>query len=70
MRRFSPVIFISFVLAVLRIFGLKHEAFQAAAHLWVGGLCGGWLISRDRRTAELVVVLSVIEVLCFVASQI
>lgn len=33
---------VSGVLAVLRIGGLKHEAFQAVAHLWVGGLLTAW----------------------------
>ena len=30
--------FVAIVLGVLRVAGIKHEAFQAIAHLFVGGL--------------------------------
>lgn len=40
------VIITSVAIASLRIAGLKHEAYQAAAHLWVGGLIGAWAFAR------------------------
>jgi hypothetical protein len=67
----TAVILISVLLAALRIAGIKHEAFQAIAHLWVGGLCGGfalgryWRVGGYRLFAWLVVILSIIEVACF-----
>jgi len=43
MKNLLPIL-ISFVLAALRVAGYRHEAFQAVAHLWVGGLVGHlWL---------------------------
>lgn len=36
----------SLILAALRFSGVTHEAFQALAHAWVGGLCGAAMVSR------------------------
>lgn len=55
----------SVFLSGLRIFGEKGEVFQAAAHLFVGGLIGAWLVARRPLHGWLVVVLSVIEIACF-----
>jgi Kef-type K+ transport system membrane component KefB len=66
------------VLAAIRIGGDKSEIFQALAHLWVGALIGVWYIAprldvwqmrTGRRAGRLVVVLSVVEVVCLVASK-
>lgn len=40
------LIAIGVMLATLRIAGVTHESYQAAAHLYVGGLVGAWLIQR------------------------
>jgi hypothetical protein len=61
------------VLAAIRIAGAKSETFQAAAHLWMGALIAVWYLRYDRDDAKiagwLVVVLSVVEVACFVVSR-
>lgn len=59
------LLLVSLALAVLRIAGLKHGAFQAFAHLWVGGLVGAWLVGRSPECLWLVVWLSVVELACF-----
>lgn len=38
---------ISIALAAMRIAGVTHEAYQAAAHLFVGYLLGAWWIGRS-----------------------
>lgn len=55
----------SVFLSGFRIFGEKGEIFQAAAHLFVGGLIGAWLVARRPIHGWLVVVLSIVEVACF-----
>jgi hypothetical protein len=70
----TPFVYlVCLVLAALRIAGEKGEIFQALAHLWVGALVAVWWVSIDRRESKvagwLVVALSVIEVLCFIASR-
>lgn len=74
-----PSILIAVSLAALRIAGHKSEAFQAAAHLFVGWLLAGWWFSPvsydgtgrareyDRTSGlylTLAVVLSIVEVAC------
>lgn len=64
-------------LGCVRIAGVKHIAFQAAAHLYVGGLLGAYVVSRDspfqdmkasgRRFLWIAVALSVLETICFFA---
>lgn len=56
---------VSFVVAALRIAGVKTEAYQAVAHLWVGGIAGAWLINRDRGLLVQFVALCVVELGCF-----
>jgi hypothetical protein len=36
---------VSLLFGALRLAGVKHIAFQAAAHLWVGGLLGACALS-------------------------
>jgi hypothetical protein len=72
--RYTPC-FISGVLAAVRVMGCRSECFQAAAHLWVGGLIGAWIlgglsieadIDRTGRSAGwLALVLSLVELWCF-----
>ncbi len=52
-------------LGALRVLGMKHIAFQAVAHLYVGGLLGAWWVGRDRWLLWIAVGLSVVEVVCF-----
>jgi hypothetical protein len=71
------------VLAAIRIGGDKSEIFQALAHLWMGALIAVWFLNRDlcrphafcsragsQTAGRLVVVLSIVEVLCFIASKV
>lgn len=59
------IILATIALSLGRIFGLKDEAFQAAAHLFVGGLAGAWLVDRRSLYLYTFVALCVVEVLCF-----
>ena len=63
------------VLGGLRVAGVTSPAFQAVAHLFVGGLFGGWLVLRqeiDTVSVEeanknfwMAIGLSVLELVCF-----
>jgi hypothetical protein len=70
----------TFALSVIRITGHKSEAFQAFAHLFVGGLFVGgfWGVfgsnpkyqKFDRRTLRgLALILTIVEIICFVGSR-
>lgn len=52
-------------IALLRILGVRHPAYQAVAHLFVGGLAGAWLIDRDRFYAVAFWLLCAVEIVCF-----
>lgn len=52
----------SVVVASGRIIGFRAPAFQALAHLFVGGLFGAWLISRRSIWFYLSMCLTVVEV--------
>ena len=58
------LIAVSLLLAVLRALGCKSESFQAIAHLWIGFLIGVALL-RYYTPVILVILLSVVEVICF-----
>ena len=64
MKTILPIL-ISMLLAAIRAVGVKHEAFQAVAHLWVGGLLGAWIATRSWFYLRLALTLSAIEVVCF-----
>ena len=64
MKTILPIL-ISVLLAAIRTVGVKHEVFQAVAHLWVGGLLGAWMASQSRFYLRLALALSAIEVVCF-----
>lgn len=56
---------VSILLAGLRISGIKHIAFQAVAHVFVGGLFAVWLTNRKPAYyLHLTIFLSVVEVAC------
>ena len=42
----ASVVGIAVILGALRVLGVKHPAFQAAAHLYVGGLFTAYAFSR------------------------
>jgi hypothetical protein len=64
---------IAIALAALRVGGHRSEAFQATAHLFVGGLLAyGWSVDKSRLppstwqlSAWLAVLLTAVEVACF-----
>lgn len=68
-------IVVSLVIAGLRIAGVTHESYQAAAHLFVGGLVaaywtqrgtGFWDVdSKGFTNLLLAIALTVVEVACF-----
>jgi uncharacterized membrane protein YfcA len=64
---------IALALAALRLLGHKDAAFQAAAHLFVGGLVGAWLSARPAPRARwyfgLAIALSLVELAAFLASR-
>ena len=74
-----PVLLLGIVLGLFRVFGVTHIAFQAAAHLYVGGLFGAWLMnltSVDRKAVGkpvawwlfiLFLAMTVLETICFLA---
>lgn len=56
---------VSFAIAIFRAAGAKHEAFQALAHLWCGGLLLDWWKYGSRPAKWFVIALSVVEVSMF-----
>lgn len=56
------------IVAVARIFGIKTIAFQAVAHLTVGWLFGAYHGSKRKYWLYLGILLTVVEILCFLAS--
>lgn len=65
MTRWIVLAAVTVAVALLRILGVKHEAYQAAAHLFVGGLAGAWLIERERFYAVAFWLLCAVEIICF-----
>lgn len=53
------------LLAALRVYGVKHSAFQAVAHLYVGWLFRGWFLGRLKFDLMLAIVLTLVETVCF-----
>ncbi len=68
------LIAVSILLVLARFHGIKTEAFQAAAHLWVGGLIVAWFMGTDKQARKiygwLVIGLSVAEVTAFILTKI
>ena len=64
------VLVVSAVLGLLRLFGEKGEFFQAVAHLWVAWLFCKWWFTNDRKTLCAGIVLTILEVACFLGLHI
>lgn len=72
------IIITSILFAALRIFGIKHEVFQAFAHLWVAGIFVIWLGIKYKKYFEndinvylwTAIVLSIIELFCFIINAV
>jgi len=62
-------IVIGFILGLLRIVGVKHIAFQAAAHFYMGGLAWAWWKDRAKWQLWTLIVLSALETICFFLVQ-
>ncbi len=74
--RYSWIYVVAVILAGIRIAGHKSQSFQAAAHLFVGGLLGaaiselcrggdGWKFGAANELA-VAIALSIVEVACFI----
>lgn len=65
----SVLVLAAIVLGLIRCLGVRHQAFQAAAHLYVGGMLGyvaaEWSRGGGRLELSLAVGLSLLEVVCF-----
>jgi hypothetical protein len=61
------LIALSILLGSLRALGVRSQSFQAAAHLFVGGLIGGYLATRQGYLLGLTIALSILEIICFLA---
>jgi hypothetical protein len=64
--KYVAITTISIILGLLRILGFKHEALQAIDHLWIGGLIVYSVMSKDRFSMWVIILLSVLEVVCFI----
>jgi hypothetical protein len=59
----------SLILVALRVAGVKHQAFQAIAHIWVSGLFCTWYFTRRRLWFWVAVAMSAIELACFIVQH-
>lgn len=64
------LVVLSLAVAAARIAGVKHEAFQAIAHLFVGGLIGAWLIDPRKLYVNAFGSLCLVEVVCFLFDRV
>ncbi len=65
------VLLLALLIGGLRVFGVTHVAYQAAAHLFVGGLFGAWLMDKHRKwLLVLFVAMTVLETICFFAGTV
>jgi hypothetical protein len=62
---YVAIVIIALVLGTLRVLGHKSQAFQAIAHLFVGGLFGAWMAGHNTVFITVAVLLSIVELLCF-----
>lgn len=63
----AAMLIVSCAIGCARGLGYTDEAFQAVAHIWVGGLFGAGLIGRHRDSLAAAVGLSLLEIFCFLA---
>jgi hypothetical protein len=67
----AALVLVAAALGSMRAAGHKSQAFQAAAHLYVGGLLGALIVVRSNQglwdwlLVALVAILSILEVICF-----
>ena len=59
------LITVTIILAGIRLAGIRHPAFQAVAHGFVGGLIGARIVGGPPLLTLLTVLLSAIELACF-----
>jgi hypothetical protein len=75
------VALVAFVLGAMRIAGIKHQSFQAIAHLFVGGLFAWWLCVRTNggglgqiifanELFWIAIILSLLELVCAIVFRI
>jgi uncharacterized membrane protein YdcZ (DUF606 family) len=62
------LIVLSVLVGIPRALGIKHVAYQALAHLWVGGMFGAAFATRKPPYLSCAIGLTVLEILCFLAS--
>ena len=58
-------VLISVALGIPRILGYKSQAYQAIAHLYVGGLFAAWWTGGNRGLLWIAIGLSILELACF-----
>lgn len=63
------VLAVAVALGLTRVFGVTHIAYQAVAHLFVGGLFGAWLVNRRWWLLATFIILTVLETVCAVVSR-
>jgi hypothetical protein len=62
------LILVSVLVGIPRVLGATHIAYQALAHLWVGGLFGAAFATRKPPFLSCAIGLTLLEILCFLAS--
>lgn len=62
-------VLVALVLAGIRIAGIKTVLFQAAAHLYVGGLFGAYFAGWRQPYLWLALGLTLVETICFLVGQ-
>jgi hypothetical protein len=65
----AVVVTVAILLAVGRIAGLTDEAFQAAAHLFVGGVFVAWRYSRRSFHKAVFWGVTIVEGICFLVGR-
>jgi hypothetical protein len=63
--RTPALILAATLLAAVRVAGHRSPAFQAVAHLYVGGLLGAWAATHRAAPLLLAAALSAVEIACF-----
>ena len=63
-RSETAAVLFGLLLAILRVSGLRDEAFQAVAHVFVGGCLFAWLADGEPIGKWLTIGLSVVEIIC------
>ncbi len=59
----------STLLVGLRLGGLRHEAFQAVFHLWLGAMSYAWLVNKSVMAKAIVFTILVVEIFAFTMSK-